>query len=324
MNGQAGVYAIGSDVGIINRAFVYGTDGGLINVFQPYEPGYSGGVRVAIARGPNGAHTLVTGPGPGRFPDVNLFDIFTGGQIGNYQPFESTFVGGLFLSTGDFLREGYDAVVLSPDKDGGPRVQIRSGRTGAVFADFFAIADPSFRGGARTAVADVNGDGTPDLIVSAGFGGGPRVAIWDGKTLRPGVEPQRLVADFFAFDTSLRNGVYVAAGDINADGKADLVAGAGPGGGPRVRIFAGTDLLAGVVTPKNDFFSGDLTSRGGVRVVVKNLNGDANADLITSDGPGGGNKARVYVGDFLIGNNPPFGLATFDQLPGYTGGVFVG
>ena len=43
--------------------------------------------------------------------------------------------------------------------------------------------DANFRGGARAAVGDVNGDGTPDLLVAAGFGGGPRVAIYNGKTV---------------------------------------------------------------------------------------------------------------------------------------------
>ena len=52
-----------------------------------------------------------------------------------------------------------------------------------LMADFFGIDDPDFRGGARAAIGDVNGDGIGDLVVAAGFLGGPRVAGFAGKSL---------------------------------------------------------------------------------------------------------------------------------------------
>ena len=80
-----------------------------------------------------------------------------------------------------------------------------------VIADFFGIADPDFRGGARAAVGDINGDGFADLAVAAGFGGGPRVAVFDGRALAGGTTA-KLMDDFFVFDTDLRDGAYLALG----------------------------------------------------------------------------------------------------------------
>ena len=54
-----------------------------------------------------------------------------------------------------------------------------------------------------------------------------------------------MFGDFFAFEQTLRNGVFVAAGDLDGDGFAEVIAGGGPGGGPRVLALSGTDLLGG-------------------------------------------------------------------------------
>ena len=116
----------------------------------------------------------------------------------------------------------------------------------------------------------MNGDGVPDLIAAAGAGGGPRVALWDGKALLRGVQ-QRVCGDFFAFEPALRNGVYPAVGAYNADRYADPLFGAGPGGGPRVKAVSGLALAtaasqAAADKPLFDFFAGLADDRGGVRV----------------------------------------------------------
>jgi hypothetical protein len=188
---------------------------------------------------------------------------------------------------------------------------------------FFGVADSRFRGGARAAVGDVNGDGLPDLVVAAGTGGGPRVAIFDGRGIRGrSQDPARLVPDFFAFEPGLRNGTYIAVADLNGDGFAEVICGAGPGGAPRVTAFSGRDLVSGTRSAFVNFYAGDLANRSGVKVAAVDLDGDGQVDLVTGSGQGGGVSA--YAARELISNPAPTPWLTTTVPGDQAGGVFVG
>jgi hypothetical protein len=242
--------------------------------------------------------------------------------------FEDSYTGGAYVTTGDVNGDGTPDVIVSPDEGGGPRVRVLDGKTKTVAADFFGIEDPNFRGGARVAVADVNGDGRLDVVVGAGFGGGPRVAGFDGKGLAPGgAAPPKLFSDFFVFEQTLRNGVFLTAGDLNGDGSADLIFGGGPGGGPRVFAVSGKEVVASGGTQLvqvANFFAGDVESRGGVRLTVKNFDGDNRADLVVGAGEGAGSAVTAYLGKNVPANGQPEELWEFEAFPGFSGGVYVG
>jgi hypothetical protein len=281
-----------------------------------------GGVRTAAADfNADGVPDLVAGTGPGVATRVRVLDGVTNNELFATDPFEATFTGGVYVAAGDVTGDGRPDLVVTPDEGGGPRVRVFDGNGFARVADFYGIDDPNFRGGARAAVGDVNHDGTGDLVVAAGFQGGPRVAGYDGKSLAG--TPRRVFADFFAFERELRNGVFLACGDVDGDGFAEVIAGGGPGGGPRVTAFSGKALLEGAHEMRANFFGGDETGRGGIRVAVKDLDHDARADVVVAPGPGSGGRVTAYLGrDIGPAGAPPsaLDLGTFDPAAG----VFVG
>ena len=269
-----------------------------------FYPNFPGTTRTATADVTgDGVPDYIAGPGPGGGPNVVILDGTTGERVADLNAFETTFTGGVFVAAADLNGDGKAEVIVTPDQGGGPVVAVYDGarlaagrNEGASLARFFGIEDAGFRGGARAALGDVDGDGKPDLVVAAGFGGGPRVAVYDGRTALAsgGQVPRRLVADFFVFEQALRNGVYVTAADLTGDGAAEVVVGGGPGGGPRVFALDGKALVGGRQTPAADFFAGDQTSRGGVRLAVAaDLSGRPRQ--VTGSGAGETASVRVYT-----------------------------
>jgi Tol biopolymer transport system component len=332
-NGTAGQFAFGSDgqakstgtftpfasfTGIVRSTAADVNGDGVADVIYATGPG--GGALVRIINGLNGADLL----------SGTTFDAYAGEDFTNI---------GLYLTAGDIDGDGSADLVVAPDQGGGARVQVFSFSGGSLVqrGNFFGIDDPAFRGGGRIALGDLNADGKLDLVVGAGFGGGPRIALFNGGDLTGNVQsPRKLVGDFVIFEPGLRDGVFVAAGDISGDGKADLIFGGGPGGGPRVTALNGASILASTDpnqeavknAPLANFFAFDSTQRGGVRVAVKDADGDTRFDLVVASGDNAPPAARVYLGKNLPTSGqgePPLqqSLTPFSE-PTLTNGVFVG
>jgi hypothetical protein len=85
-----------------------------------------------------------------------------------------------------------------------------------------------------------------------------------------------------------------------------------PGGGPHVRTFR----IDG--TPVANFYAYDAGFTGGVTLGMGDLNGDADDEIITAAGPGGGPHVRVFYSD---GTDTGVSFYAFD--PSFNGGVSV-
>src|SRR5207248_42122 len=151
--------------------------------------------------------------------------------------------------------------------------------------------------GTHVARGDVNGDGTLDIVTGAGPGGGP-----DVRQFRP---DGSLIRGFFAYSAGFHGGVDVAACDFDGDGKAEILTGPGPGGGPDVRVFRSDGTLL------KSFFAYAGGFSGGVNVSCADVNGDGKAEILTGPGAGGGPDVRVFASGPGLGGGP--NVRTFDS-----------
>jgi hypothetical protein len=235
------------------------------------------------------------GSGPGQTAEVKVFDSASGLQRFSLNPYGG-FTGGVRVATGDINQDGVDDIVTAPDVGGSALVRVFDGKTGSQLGAFFAF-EPDFRGGGYVSVGDVDGDLVKDIIVGAGVTGGPRVQVYSlnaGGLLTFGLPP---IVDYFAYESTFRNGVNVASGDLDGDGLDEIVTGAGPGGGPAIKVYGAAELFSGFpdIPAQKAFFAFNSNNRGGVNVAVGQFRGDGKADIVAGSGNGSA-LVRVFDG----------------------------
>jgi autotransporter-associated beta strand protein len=303
--------AVGAGPGGEPSVKIYNTDGSVYGTFFAYDRSFRGGVNVAVVDiNGDGVDDIITGAGPGGGPHVKVFDGSTLIETNSFFAYDASFRGGVYVAGGHFKQgvNNFFGFVTGAGAGGGPHVKVFAGAFGVnnLANEFFAY-DASFHGGVRVATGDVNGDGIDDIITGAGPGGGPHVKVFDGTN-------SNLLRSFFAYPANFTGGVYVSAGDINGDGKADILTGAGAGGGPQVEVFSGAD--SGLL---QSFYAYDAKFTGGVTVAAADLDYDGKADIITGAGPGGTSHVGALRGTSL---QQLLSFVAFD--PAFVGGVFVG
>src|SRR5262249_15439070 len=137
--------------------------------------------------------------------------------------------------------------------------------------------------GIEVAAGDVNGDGVADIVTVAQSAGPNVVRVFDGRNAQ-------LLSQFLAIGPTWTHGLHVAAGDVNGDGRAEIIIGSGPTGPPIVQVFN----LQGTLLKQFQPFTPDFL--GGVYVAAGDVDGDGIADIVTGAGAGNAPEVRVFSG----------------------------
>jgi len=170
-----------------------------------------------------------------------------------FYAFNKFFTKGLNIAVADINNDKFDEIIITPSHGTSPIIKFFN-YAGLIIGQFMAN-DANFFNGVNIAVGDINGDNQLEIITGNRAGASPEVKIFNVSGV--------ILRRFLAYHENFIGGVNVAAGDINGNGIDDIVTGAGPGGGPHVRIFTADGQ---VIT---QFFAYDQKFRGGVAVSVE-------------------------------------------------------
>jgi hypothetical protein len=182
------------------------------------------------------------------------------------------------LAIADVDGDGLPDVIISDGSGSaaGVRVLLNDGH-GDLAAD---VSYPSETGAGvgpvSVSVADINGDGKPDLVTANGRDGTVSVLMNNGDGT-------------FAVPVSYAAGtdpVAVAVGDLNGDGLPDLVVADAAGNSVQILLNDGAgDFAAPVATPDG---------KGPVAVILADVNGDGHPDVVVADQ--GDSKVAILTG----------------------------
>lgn len=303
-------------------------NGQKVKTLIAYDPLFIGGARVAMGDVTgDGVTDFIVCAGPGGGPDCRIYDGVTTNLFRQFFVYDPRFIGGTWVATGDVNGDHKDELITGADAGGGPNVQVFSFTNAVnnslgllpgdkVLFNFFAF-NPAFIGGVRVGAGDIEGIGRADIICAAGPGGGPNITVFNTNVLTSTTPVA--TKSFFVFDPAFIGGVFATTGDVDGDGRAEIISGPASVGGPNVTVRRFSDVdKPGVFF--SSFFAFDPGFTDSVRVASGDVLQNGHAAVIAGAGKGGGPKVSL----FSVGPGTSQLIDTFFAFdPSFGGGIFV-
>lgn len=205
------------------------------------------------------------------------------------QPF-GDLKAGANLASGNLDADADTELVAGTGFAGSAKPEIAIMNTNGKKTKSFLAFDKTFTGGVDVSTADIDSDGTAEIIAGSGPGQEATVKIFKANG--------KLLKSFVAY-SNFNGGVRVSSNDINGDGKIEIITGVASGGGPHVKIFSTEgEMLKEVMALSSNF-------AGGVDVASFAPSGSYAGGFVVASGPGGGPHVKVFdydlnvVGEFM-------------------------
>lgn len=228
---------------------------------------------------------VAQGAGPGNTATLRAF-ARNGSMLTEYTAFEGRY--GLTLAAGDMNGDWVDEVIVGtgpdPNAPGSLKVLSYNGRR---FVEQVAqVIYPDMNFGLKIAVGDTDGDGQAEILTAPGPGPNnpAQISIW--KYSVNGLVRQEMFSTFTG-----GYGVNLATGDVDGDGKVEILAGTGPD--PKksslVRVYRGDGTMLNEFSPYATSYS------YGVTVTAGDLDENGRDEIITGPGPGPQNEPLIKI-----------------------------
>lgn len=271
----------------------YTKTGTRLATFAPFGSTFNAGISIAAGDvNGDGKDEIIVAPRTGGAANVKVFRYVSGAfrLLKGVRAFGTSVPGGVTVSSGDVNGDGIDEIIAAPyqEKDKTDRrVKVYAYRNGGLTQ--LAAKSPYDNNryeGITTDTADLDGDGVDEIVVTPSLNAGDDLRVYRyGSGALTRVDTVRAVGTTFDGMTEL------TSGDVNDDGRDEIILSVRTGGQPKVFLYK---LNADDELTLHDSFRAyaqDFT--GGVNVTALDVDQDDKAEVITAPYRGA-QKVKVW------------------------------
>jgi hypothetical protein len=236
-------------------------------------------------------------------PLVKVFNSLTNKLMFRFYAYEQSFKGGVNVVMADVTGDGILDVIVAPGAGRRGEVKVYDSAIALALAALhpqklvetpdIAKVGPSiipegtsYTSGLHIAAGDVDGDGDVDVITSRQTGLG-KVRVYEKTNANNYLNTETFTP--YSSSEGVTRGAVVAAGDVDGDGRDEIITAPGVGASVRIKVFEGE---SGIRTRK--FFGFESSFRGGVSIAAGDSNGDGLDEIFVAAGGGGGSRVRAF------------------------------